>query len=104
LITTSSYTSGAVGFNFTEIHFHSHGEAYLEYRLTFPETRNPLSNFLQFAEIEIPGMLLPADPSASPTKSPSISPTMSPTTGPTVSFEVTKGNLFSFIHSSSIVL
>jgi len=80
----STYENGDPDFTFTAVHFHGHSAPYLEYKLTF-QLRSETTNSFQFAELEMPGMLLPPEPSASPTLSPSISPTKAPTDSPTVS-------------------
>jgi len=83
----STYESGDTNRSFTFIEYHSHVESFLEYRLSFPEGRNHPNNRnqMQWAEIEIPGMMLPFEPSISPTLAPSVSPTVSPSTSPTAS-------------------
>ena len=55
----STYESGDSSLSYTSIDYPSSIEAYLEYRLSFPETRAAMSNSLQLAEIEIRGMVLP---------------------------------------------
>ena len=86
-VINSSYESGDPTRSFTSIDYHSHVESFLEYRLSFPEGRNHPNNRnqMQWAEIEIPGMMLPFEPSVSPTLAPSVSPTVSPSKAPTVS-------------------
>ncbi len=83
----SSYESGDPNLVYTEVKYHSHSKAYLEYKVTFFHTRKSSERDMQFAELEIPGLLIPHDPSVSPTVGPTVSPTMSPTTSPTVSFD-----------------
>lgn len=80
----STYENGDTDFTFTTVHFHGHSAPYLEYKLTF-QLRSETTNWFQFAELEMPGMLLPPEPSASPTLSPSISPTKAPSDAPSVS-------------------
>jgi len=81
----STYAGGDSNLSYTEVHFHSNIAAYFEYKLTFPGTRNPTSNSLRFAEVELPGMLLPPEPSVNPTSAPSTSPTKSPSESPSLS-------------------
>lgn len=81
----STYEEADQNLSSTEVNFHGHGEAYLEYKLSYEARQPTLTNGLQYAEIELPGMVLPPEPSASPTLAPSMSPTVSPTHGPTVS-------------------
>ena len=80
----STYASGDTDLSFVEVHFHTNIDAYFEYRVSFPTTRGPTSNNLRFAELEVPGMLLPPEPSASPTPAPSTSPTKEPSGSPTL--------------------
>ena len=79
----STYANGDPNLSYSPVHFHGHSAPYLEYKLIF-ELRSSMSYALQFAEIEIPGMLLPPEPSISPTLSPSTSPTKAPTDVPSV--------------------
>lgn len=55
----SSYASPDPNLYSTSVHYHSHSVPYLDYRVTYVETRDPDENSLQYAEIEIPGMVLP---------------------------------------------
>lgn len=43
----------------TEVTFPGNVAAYLEYRVTFPETRDPNKAYVQLAELELPGVVLP---------------------------------------------
>ena len=52
----STYESGDTALEFTEVFFPSNGEKYLEYRLQFPETRDP-NSYLQLAEVELVGLV-----------------------------------------------
>ncbi|KAL7539583.1 hypothetical protein ACHAXR_009408 [Thalassiosira sp. AJA248-18] len=82
----STYENGDSNHAYTTVHFHSHSAAYLDYKITFVvrgDTNGSPPNSFMFGEIEIPGMLMPPDPSVSPTLAPSVSPTLSPTKGPT---------------------
>ena len=56
---TSTYGSGDDSRTFTEVEFHSNSEAYLEYKLSFV-TRDVNQWAVMFAEVELPGMLLPS--------------------------------------------
>ena len=79
----STYANGDPNLSYSPVHFHGHSALYLEYKLTF-ELRINTSNAFQFAEIEIPGMLLPPEPNIRPTLPPSTSPTKAPTDVPLV--------------------
>ena len=57
----STYESGDTNHTFKTVHFHGQGAAYLEYKITF-EIKVETSGSLQFAEIEMPGMLIPSNP------------------------------------------
>jgi predicted nucleic-acid-binding Zn-ribbon protein len=81
----STYESGDENLYYTEVHFHGHSEEFLEYKVTFAQTRNPTQTGVSLAELEITGMLMPPDPTTSPTLSPSLSPTKSPTQSPSMS-------------------
>jgi len=81
-VINSSYESGDPVRSFTSIDYHTHGDAYLEYRLSFPEPRAYNKASIQFGEIEIPGMMLPFEPSVSPTQAPSGTPTVQPSKSP----------------------
>lgn len=82
---SSTYESGDTSLTFVEIDFPTNSEVFYEYRVTFPGTRSPTSHSLRFAELEVPGMLIPPEPSTSPTPVPTISPTDNPTASPTTS-------------------
>ena len=62
----SSYEDGDSALQFTSVTYPTQSSAYFDYRLSFPETRNPLSNTLRIGELEIPGMIVPPTPSMSP--------------------------------------
>jgi hypothetical protein len=74
LTINSSYSSGDTSLSFTEALF-SNSAAFVEYKVTFPETRRD-STLLQFAEIELPGQIL--DGSNSPPSPPPVAPTPPP--------------------------
>ena len=82
---SSTYESGDPNRNYMEVLYPSNAAEYYEYRISFPETRTKLSTTMKFSLIELPGMLLPPEPSVSPTYAPSMSPTVSPSKAPTVS-------------------
>ena len=82
---SSTYGSGDPDRNYMEVLYPSNAAEYYEYRISFPETRTKLSTTMKFSLIELPGMLLPPEPSVSPTYAPSMSPTVSPSKAPTVS-------------------
>ena len=68
----STYESGDTNHTFRTVHFHSHSAAFLEYNLTFIPKQQTQTT-MHLAEIEIPGMLIPAAPTGNPTLSPSVS-------------------------------
>jgi len=82
----STYESGDPNLVFTSVRFPSVGDAYWEYRLSFPQTRTPIAKALSYAKIEMAGMMLPLPPSVSPTKVPSMSPSQSPSQSPSTPF------------------
>jgi len=55
-VINSSYESGDPFNNFTEVFFPGNGNKFLEYRLVFPDTRDP-NYYLQVGEIELVGVL-----------------------------------------------
>ena len=58
----STYESGDANFTYTEVSLSNNTKAYWDYKLSIPATRNPTSSNLQFAEVELPGVLLPSFP------------------------------------------
>ena len=54
---TSTYESGDLSRSFDEMNFPSNTGVFLEYRVTFFNVRDPSRASLQFAEIELPGLL-----------------------------------------------
>jgi len=54
----STYDEGDSSKYFVEVRFYENTTPYNEYRILFPETRDPYSPMLEFAELELPGMLL----------------------------------------------
>ncbi|KAL7553976.1 hypothetical protein ACHAWF_017328 [Thalassiosira exigua] len=54
----SSYESGDTDFYHMEVEFPQNTEAYMEYRVTFPEQRDSYAPALVLAEIELPGLLV----------------------------------------------
>jgi len=54
----STYSSGDNGLSFTEVSFEN-VEYYLDYKVEFSKTRAPQSSSITFAEIELPGLLMP---------------------------------------------
>jgi len=83
LYVESTYEIGDVNYTYAEVNFPSNNKVYSDYKVSFSATRNYGSSRLQFAELEIPGLLLPPPPTPPPTLSPSESPTKSPTAHPT---------------------
>lgn len=75
---SSSYEDGDTSKYFMEKKFYKNTTPYYEYMIQFTETRDPDSNGVQFAEIELPGLLF-FPTTDSPTGSPTDSPTGSPT-------------------------
>ena len=80
----STYKSGDTNLVYTSIDYRLNKEVYMSYKLTVVQTRR-VANVMRMGEIEIPGMLLPNDPSTAPTPAPSTSPTELPTSNPTTS-------------------
>ena len=72
LSVVSTYESGDTNLAFTEVFFASNELILFEYRLTFPETRDP-NSYLQFSELDLPGYVIWPDPTTSPTQSPVVS-------------------------------
>ena len=58
----STYESGDVNHTFVEVSLANNTKVYWDYKLTIPTTRDPTRKNLQFAEIELPGLLLPYFP------------------------------------------
>jgi len=83
-VISGTYESGDTNHQYMEVQFPTNSAEYLEYKVSFPTTREAMTNSLKFSLIELPGMLLPPDPSASPTLAPSTSPTVSPSHSPSV--------------------
>ena len=78
----SSYESGDTTHNFMEVKYPSNGAICYQYKLSFPDIRVSTYSSMKFAELELPGALLPPQPSTSPTPVPSVSPTNKPSTSP----------------------
>ena len=55
---SSTYEDGDQSHYFVQIVFYNNTTPYDEYKILFPETRDPESPMIEFAEIELPGMLL----------------------------------------------
>merc|ERR1719232_1364233 len=68
LTITSTYAGADPNLVSTEVWFHGHSGAFLEYKLTF-DTRTPGNNRMGWAALELPGMVIPPEPSAHPTLS-----------------------------------
>jgi len=79
----STYESGDVNYTYAEVDFPSNNAVYSDYKVTFSATRKYEETRLQFAEVEIPGMLLPPPPTPPPSLLPSVSPSVPPTAYPT---------------------
>jgi hypothetical protein len=54
----STYESGDDDHYFMEVTFYDNNSTYMDYRISFPELRDPHSLSLQFAEIELPGLIV----------------------------------------------
>ena len=89
-VVSSTYESGDANLVYTEVSLP--GKLAFEYKLTFPSTRGGDSPMIQFAEVELPGVLLETEtltPTVNPTvppmltRSPTILPTQAPTPAPT---------------------
>jgi len=55
----STYEHGDTDKNYRQVKFFDNTTPYYEYKISFPELKNPESLELQFAEVELPGLLLP---------------------------------------------
>ena len=73
LLIKSTFESGDLNYTFAEVTFPNNKNVYSDYKVSFSRTRNYDSTRLQFAEVEIPGMLLPPPPTPPPTLSPTAS-------------------------------
>ena len=60
----STYESGDVNFTYTEVSLSNNTKAYWDYKLSIPGTRRPTQSNLQFAEVELPGLLFPTFPTS----------------------------------------
>ncbi|KAK1734850.1 hypothetical protein QTG54_014310 [Skeletonema marinoi] len=58
----STYESGDTNRHYIEVSLSSNTKAYWDYKLSIPATRDPIRSDLQFAEVELPGLLLPSFP------------------------------------------
>lgn len=54
----STFEFGDTSFHFTYVDLQSNTKAFLEYKVTFSGIRDSGSKFIQFAELEIPGLVL----------------------------------------------
>jgi hypothetical protein len=57
----STFQNGDASLEFSSVELLGNHEEYLEYKLTFSAIRDPLSKFIQFAELEFPGMIFNPD-------------------------------------------
>ena len=78
---TSSPDSGDTALYYTEINL-TNNAAFLDYKLTFDETRSPDSTYLQFAEVELSGFVMEEINTLAPQ---TMRPTEAPTPDPTPS-------------------
>lgn len=62
---SSSYENGDTAKYFMEVKLFENTSPFYEYIIRFPQLRDPDSMILQFSEIELPGLLLPAPDVAS---------------------------------------
>jgi hypothetical protein len=58
----SSFASGDTSLAFAGVEMSYNEKAYIEYRLTFSRIRDQSSMFIQFAELELPGLVLNTEP------------------------------------------
>lgn len=85
----STYDEGDKSLYFVEVRLYNSTTPYDEYKLLFPKTRDPNSLMLEFAELELPGLLLPAGNVSLPGTNSSLvetltrAPTRKPTRAPT---------------------
>ena len=54
----STYERGDTSHYYMEVTFYDNVMPYMDYKISFPELRDPDSLSLQFAEIELPGLIL----------------------------------------------
>jgi hypothetical protein len=54
----SSYERGDPRLHLTSVDFSSNSKTFAQYRVTFTGIRDPTSKFIQFAELEIPGLIV----------------------------------------------
>ena len=54
----STYENGDENHYYMEVVLYDNNSTYMDYRISFPELRDPDSLSLQFAEIELPGLLV----------------------------------------------
>ena len=79
----SKYDSADEGKHYMEVQFYENTAQYYEYKIDFTGMRNPASNTVHFAEVELPGLIIGDTPP--PTRTPTRRPTKSPTRSPTSS-------------------
>eukprot|EP00985_Skeletonema_marinoi_P031822 scaffold37821_cov127-Skeletonema_marinoi.AAC.1 len=83
----STYESGDDTHAYTEVTFEENAAAFIHYKVQFPDSRDG-GQAVQFSEVELPGVVLPAlvtptpPPSSEPTPLPTANPTNLPTSNP----------------------
>lgn len=92
---SSTYETGDPSKYSMQVRFLNNSKSYYEYKIEFPEMRDSESTTVQFAELELPGLLLKDMATSSPTqmptklgkptRKPTRKPTAKPTQKPTVS-------------------
>ena len=86
---SSTYEAADASFFHSEVSLSDNSAAYAQYKVTFPLLRNASERWCQFAEIELPGLIIPtgyimptqAPATSAPTKTPTQLPSSSPTKG-----------------------
>ncbi len=58
----STYESADNNYTHWEVSFANNTKAYWDYKISLPTMRNPTQSTLQFGEVELPGVILPAFP------------------------------------------
>lgn len=79
----STFESGDTNYTFAEVGFPFNNKIFSDYKVSFT-TRSATATRMQFAELEIPGLLMPPPPTPPPTLSPSVSPSKAPSGSPTL--------------------
>ncbi len=79
----STFEIGDTNYTFAEVGFPFNNKIFSDYKVSFT-TRSATATRMQFAELELPGLLMPPPPTPPPTLSPSVSPSKAPSGSPTL--------------------